>query len=243
MSLTLNVSRGRSRTPGAVDSGLLSNFSPLAVPAIQAWYDSNVGVFKDAGITPAVENDPVQQHNDQSGNGNHRTQATLAKRPLYKKNIQNGRPIIRYDGVNDFLEKVWGAPIAQPNTFFIVLNQFVTPGCVYDGTTGCANRNQFGGGMQAGVVLGGPTLVVPSGFILFTCIFNGGASFMYLNGYQVASGNVGAQTSGAYRTGTNCNETTPMQMDEAESIIYNAAVSNANRLSVEAYLKQKWGTP
>ena len=40
---------------------------------------------------------------DQSGNGYNATQSTAASQPLYVASGQNGRPVGRWDGTNDYL--------------------------------------------------------------------------------------------------------------------------------------------
>lgn len=47
------------------------------------WYRAGVGVFSDAGTTPANSGDAAYQWNDQSGSGNHLTQATAGNRPVF----------------------------------------------------------------------------------------------------------------------------------------------------------------
>ena len=41
---------------------------------------------------------------DLSGNGRDATQATAAKKPTYKTGILNGRPVVRFDGTDDYLD-------------------------------------------------------------------------------------------------------------------------------------------
>ena len=48
------------------------------------WYRANAGAFSDAGTTPANSGDGVYQWNDQSGAGNHLTQATAGNRPAHR---------------------------------------------------------------------------------------------------------------------------------------------------------------
>lgn len=45
----------------------------------------------------------VSRWEDRSGNANHATQSTLAKRPSYMTNVTNGKPAIYFDGVDDLL--------------------------------------------------------------------------------------------------------------------------------------------
>lgn len=58
----------------------------------------DAGVATDAGgSTPATASgDVVARWADQSGNGNHVTQATLAERPTYQLHRINGLPVVRF---------------------------------------------------------------------------------------------------------------------------------------------------
>jgi hypothetical protein len=80
------------------------------------WWKSNfiepVGVipssglvawFKADAIVGLNDGDSVYQWNDQSGSNNHAVQNTTAQRPIYKTNIQNGLPVLRFDGTDDNL--------------------------------------------------------------------------------------------------------------------------------------------
>lgn len=75
-------------------------YSPIAL------YAADRGVYTDAGTTPATLNgDAIYQWNDQSGNGYHLTQATLAKRPtLSLTGGPNSKPIITGDGTDDLIK-------------------------------------------------------------------------------------------------------------------------------------------
>jgi hypothetical protein len=69
---------------------------PDDISGLYLWLKADAGVFSDAGTTPAVNTDTVQQWNDQSGNNNHATQATAGKRPQYLTGIHNSLPVIRF---------------------------------------------------------------------------------------------------------------------------------------------------
>lgn len=71
-----------------------SGFNPLSLnPALLALPEDS---FSDAGITPAVDNDPVYQVDDSSANNNDPIQAVLASRPIYKS-----AGYWQFDGAND----------------------------------------------------------------------------------------------------------------------------------------------
>ena len=75
---------------------IFSQFSPRDVSNLILWLDASA-------ITGLNNNDPVATWSDRSGNGNDATQATATNRPLYKTNIVNGKPVVRFDGVDNYL--------------------------------------------------------------------------------------------------------------------------------------------
>jgi len=66
------------------------------------------------------DNDPVGTWPDQSGNGNDMVQAVAGKKPLYKVDIQNGKPALWHDAVDDGLEFQFDAVTIY--TFYVVYN-------------------------------------------------------------------------------------------------------------------------
>jgi len=60
--------------------------------------------LKADAITGLNDGDAVGTWSDQSGNGYDATQPTSAKRPIYKTGILNGKPVVRFDGVDDQLD-------------------------------------------------------------------------------------------------------------------------------------------
>jgi len=69
---------------------------PTDLSNLALWFKPDVQVYKDNGVTLAVDGDTVQLWKDQSGNTKDASQATSGSRPTYKTNIQNGLPIVRY---------------------------------------------------------------------------------------------------------------------------------------------------
>jgi len=94
LRLGLSLTGGTRFTPAALFTG-----------ANGGWWDPSdlSTMFQDsAGTTPVTaNNDPVGKILDKSGNGNHLTQATAGKRPLYK--TSGGLSWLEFDGVDDFL--------------------------------------------------------------------------------------------------------------------------------------------
>ena len=65
--------------------------------ATALWLDAN-----DAS-TITLNGSTVSQWNDKSGNERHAAQATAANQPTYTANGLNGKPVLTFDGLNDFL--------------------------------------------------------------------------------------------------------------------------------------------
>lgn len=104
--------RGYSMTGIGLGLGLagyilpVPGFTPKKVSGLLAWYDAaNVGsVYQSAGGSLATaDGDPVGQWQDLSGNGYHWAQASGTNKPAFRTNVKNGRPVIRFDGVNDYM--------------------------------------------------------------------------------------------------------------------------------------------
>ncbi|GAI04875.1 unnamed protein product, partial [marine sediment metagenome] len=55
------------------------------------------------------DNDPVSTWTDTSGNNYDATQAGT-NRPFYKDNIVNGKPIVRFDGTEDYFDNIFAIP-------------------------------------------------------------------------------------------------------------------------------------
>lgn len=71
--------------------------TPSGIQGLRVWLDAEA-------ITGLNNNDPIQTWNDESGNNYNAVQNTLANRPLYIEDGINGRPVVRFDGVNDWLQ-------------------------------------------------------------------------------------------------------------------------------------------
>jgi lysophospholipase L1-like esterase len=82
------------------------------------------GTYQDTGATTPATADsaPVRLIQDQSGSNNHASAASDAARPILKLNQRNGKPAVRYDGVDDVLNTVsfLGTAHNKALSYFIV---------------------------------------------------------------------------------------------------------------------------
>jgi len=88
-------------------------WTPKSIPGLNLWVKADQISGSD-GMAVAT-------WLDLSGKNNHLTQATSAYQPLLKTGIINGKPVVRFDGVNDYLDRTFLADLPQPNTIFIVV--------------------------------------------------------------------------------------------------------------------------
>lgn len=231
-----------------------SGFSPLSLSPL-LWFDLSdlTTTFQDSLFaTPAVaDNDPIGGLKDKSGNASHLTQAGTA-RPLLKLAIQNGKPVARFDGINDSLRSAATFNLKPVHLFAVVkVTSFAAVRTFFGPTNG--------GGLQYRSETTGKQGLVKSQ------ITNIAASTSSLSAATVANVNVSYDGSGnwAFRTngsadGSGLNNqsfsTTAVALGEnvgsewmfgdiAELIAFSSVQSAGNIVSLEGYLKAKWGTP
>lgn len=95
--------------------------SGLEVDAVSVPVTTGLEVHWDADALSLSDDDEVTSFTDQSGNGHHATGAG----PTFKTNMLNGRPVVRFDGVDDYFSTAHdpALQIAQP-TVFAVMRHF-----------------------------------------------------------------------------------------------------------------------
>src|SRR5439155_17313853 len=86
-------------------------FSPAEIGGLKLWLKADALALNN--------NDPVSTWTDSSGNGNSPT-SSGTKRPTYKTNVLNGKPVVRFDGIDDHLDKTFVTGlISQPSTAIV----------------------------------------------------------------------------------------------------------------------------
>lgn len=96
------LARGGSLYDPSVTMGA---FDPASVGALQIWYDFDdlSTLYQNGGLTNPVTSDGqfVEEVFDKSGNGMKTVQPNGAALPTTRWDIQNGRNVLRFDGVGD----------------------------------------------------------------------------------------------------------------------------------------------
>lgn len=204
----------------------------------------------DAGTT--LSGSRVSTWQDQSGSGNHATRPDSARWPLLVNGALNGKPVVRFEGAQS---------LAAPNvtlprwTIFVVGKNSNTTenfGLIL-GPGSDNNQLRYENGTQVlihGTSNNMPTYTVTVGntraYHSLTVRYDGSVSQIYRDG--VLKGSKNQATSGSWSLGVvggwyaSC-PSCQLKGDIAEILVYNAALSSADRAAVEAYLRTKYNLP
>jgi hypothetical protein len=235
-------------------------FKPTDIGGLQLWLDATTGLFDatTGGSEVTTDGSAVARWEDQSGNGNHVTQATAGNQPEVKTAIQNGNNVVRFTAANsdrmDASSTIFTG--SNPRTFFLVVK-----------ATSTGLRGMYGMG---GVVSPAgstfdvtPEIYVRVGqrqdfnlsmgttdFRLLTIRFPSGGNIGDIEGWLDGSAMSGTPTTTA---AINTNTTVPFVIgraaqetvlhcggDYCEFIGYDQELSDTDRESVETYLANKW---
>lgn len=208
---------------------------------------------------------------DSSSNAFTTTQSSISMQPIFKTNILNGKPVVRFDSASTQYLNMGTILTKAPNfTVFSVFNS-VNAGVVqgvFGSFTCCANGNAWatfelsrtqanglgsyiGDGTNGARALSGAVLADNTFYYADTVYTAGSVSpIMYINGniQTITTPNTGVAPT------TNVGADSPFSIgrwgnynaeyfkgDLAEIIIYNRALSESERKRVEGYLKAKYG--
>jgi hypothetical protein len=207
----------------------------------------------------------VVQWGDQSGNANNAIQLDENLAPVLTNNAVNGHPALRFDGTDDFLEVADspGLSIAGDITSFFVLRfadfatfravwaktsaNFPAPTDMYALPNNGRLRLYRGNGTDTGIQFVDSARPFSAGSFLLAGFDQAGTAVThYLNGLINGTGSITvplADADGTLRIGTRADLVTKMKGELAELILFDRALSLAERRAVERYLAEKYGLP
>ena len=168
-----------------------------------------------------------------------------ATRPTY--DINTGRVTFTRTNSTLLQSAAFGAALTQPNTVFIVYKitgDISDLEYVFDGYT--ALRSAFGfysGNFRlrtTAILYGGATNANDN---IHTALFNGASSEYWINGISVGSGNVGVRELNGIILGSDSIYGDNADAEIMEVIIYNADISDVDRVKIEGYLSKKYDIP
>jgi hypothetical protein len=226
-------------------------FKPAHLDDIAMWLDAN----DVSGNGTSVPNGtPVQTWVDKSGNGNHATQESSLRQPVFLAEALNTKPVINFDGVNDFLVADGVAPVSRlPYTAFVVM--IPTPNTVAQQAFIAFHYNyssqdlyfvNYGGYLthyRAGHVKLLNENVADQAFIL-SLNRQTGSIIPFVDGIQKNTRTAGIFIdSNQFSIGQDWDGPTPTDFyrgDFAEIIFYSRILTSEERKQVEGYLSAKW---
>jgi len=211
-------------------------FKPSDLPYLKLWLAADTNIILTAG--------KVSEWRDLSGNNFHATQAIASKQPIKVNNVICGKPVIRFDGVDDFLKATFGQTFTQPNTIFIVKNSLANGTITIDGIDG-SHRNIIQdinnkAGINAGYNLEYTKPTPYNCYTFFSGVYNGAVSKLFENSILKVAGDAGTQSLTGLTIGSSYLNTQFFQGDIAEIIFYNGLLLDSNRIKVEKYLMDKY---
>ena len=223
--------------------------TPDQVSGLVLWLDADA-------ITGLSDGNAVATWEDQSAEGNDLAQATADYRPTYQTGELNGKPVVRFDGSNDFLEvnSFASGTISQPNTVFMVVRDNVASGNTYifDGVASDARHAAYFRtspremAINCGAYNGGFATATQGNYHYITLVVNNGSSDSREDGSAKQTGvTYGTNTLSGLTLGCDYQQKSWSEYlngEIAEFIIYDGEVSGADILEIEAYLVAKWFT-
>lgn len=239
----------------AVVDGEVTNNSTVLYPSqlsgVVNWVRSLGTLWQLSTLTTPVtaNNDPVGAWVSADAGVHNLLQATSDKRPLFKTNIQNGKPCVLFDGVNDFLRASFTLP--APCTIYLALKQvtWFDTGYIADGAGGVDNRmviiqrdttpliRTYNNGSYGPNL---PTLALGT-FGIIKVVFDGASSSATLNNGTPVTGTLsGATIGGLTLCGSGAGGSPNANVYIGEVIQLDNVPSAGVDAAIWNYLNQQW---
>ena len=211
-------------------------------------------------MTAPADGAAVSVWPDTSWNGKNFV-STYGSPPTYVAAGVNGKPIVRFLAdafhvldCNPFL-------LNQPDTIIVVAKKpnAATSGVLVDNALAdnthrhflniAPNTGFFGGSAYINPVDFSSPIVIQDtinhqgAFHVFVGIFNGASSSLLVDGTLTASGDIGSASLNSIRMQCDRTGSELSEIDMAEILVYDTALSTTDRQNVENYLKAKYGLP
>jgi hypothetical protein len=221
---------------------------------------NNILWLRADDITGLADGASVATWADTSGNDYDLTQATAASKPLYKTSIVNSKPVIRFDGNDDYLGKLsfTGFATTEISTFVVDKNSDSNDGMMTYASTSSDNDFLLFNSANEVVYRGGSN--VATGIAVNGGVFNISASRwrgsdgdvkFHKNGTQSYTGTLASGTSitagGSFmlaqeqdNVGGGLDATQAQAGDYAEVAVFKKRLNDAQMIIVQNYLAAKY---
>jgi phage gp36-like protein len=206
---------------------------PLTTSGLQIWLRADAGVTIDkAGA--------VERWEDLSGHGNHFLQSTSFQQPLLQAAGLGNQAAVRFDGVDDGLWGVETMNIGRPSTVFVVYKQLSEGGYVLQNSTGSQWWVRSDGFYSDGWVRNASPAYNQEVVAVMTNSTTG--TTVHVNGSNwTQDATLTTPVPGRLALGGgNGRNYDPFNCFVAEVIVYDRALSDAERQEVEAYLAGRY---
>lgn len=233
------------RWVGGTVAGFAPEGSSTAVPPVL----DQLSQWFEAERIPLADGGAVAEWIDYGGYARHISQPVVGKRPILHRGVLNGRAVVRFDGVDDFLLRTTDQ-ISQPNTIFIVMSQAAGGGVqqVWFGNGGIGSPLVYRSDAAdlVDVWAGGTDLVYHRGSAwpmppkILSVELNGASSNVWENKTVVASGNPGGAGLTGLALGGRSDSTLPAMIDVAEVLVYARSFTTNERNTVIDWLNSKY---
>ncbi len=216
-------------------------FNPNSLISLKGWYA--------ADHSGGMNNIPLGTWPDQSNNNNIAQNTNPAQQPVYLINRINGKPSVRFDGVNDYLSCNVNTNSTVFDLFFLSSLGGVS-GPYYNGNASIngyglyRNDTNFYGSLLGGISFLKFGNVAVKGFQIQEFYNTGGQLSYYVNGGK--SGNTLPFTPNAPNGGAligAATTTATFRGELCELMIFNQNLSQNNKDLIFKYLHDKYGPP
>lgn len=216
-------------------------FKPIDIAGNSLWLDAD-----DEDTITRDGSDLVSQWDDKSGNSKNAVQGTSINQPQYHTNVLNSKPILRGNTTSRTMGISPAVTYGTATSIFIVASRSTVNAYIFSDLGAPAGAPAFLSAIDGksfeffGESPRFTFSASATGHNLLELIHtDGGNTKGYFNGASVYDQAAGLTMN----TGEFDKIFSTFDGDIAEVIIYNQALSDADRETVEAYLSSKWGLP
>ena len=220
---------------------------PVGVSGCKLWLDAAVSAYEDNIGTVPADGDAVYGWYDKSGNGWRAIQTSGTLKPIYKTGIINGLPVLRFDGSDDYMNL--GLYLERPYTVFLVHVKKGAGGGNARAVAGSGNwfmgsgagyyRHFAGSDYVSNNVLAETVDAPKLGTARNTGAANG--STYWIDQADITSQPNAIGVCGSMAVGSGPGGGDYYNGDVAEVLVYDTALSPADRQLVWDYLGPKYG--
>lgn len=255
--------RVRANTPGGTTpwsrTYKVGLFTPTSFNNLIFWVKADGTVVTDA-------NNFVSQWTDMSGSNNNMVQTDPTDRPVWQANGLNGKPVIKFDGVNDYLTGGDILDIQNSNRSIFMIGKSNTANGTYYAKALQGNAfNRYGAlivsntmyylwhdNVEKNLVVPFPTGSPDQLSLIYNrtntrySAYKAGSSQGTIINIQSTSYNMNSAFRfllGAYNGPNDLSEAFPLNGYLAEFFMYNSALDDSLRKIMEGYLMDKYAPP